>query len=74
MQIGDDTDIIATGPVYGNDCLHAQLILIRDVEQPGINRASGALIPIKIARFGLKAELCDGYRAVELLESIVKRH
>ena len=36
MQIGDDTDIFATGPVYGNDCLHAQLILIRDVEQPGL--------------------------------------
>jgi hypothetical protein len=62
MQIGDDTDIIATGPVYGDDCLHAQLVLVGDVEQPRINCAGRALIPIEIARFGLKADLCDRKR------------
>jgi hypothetical protein len=59
MQIGNDTDIIAAGPVYGNDCLHAQLVFVRNIEQPGINRAGGPLILIEIARFGRKADLCD---------------
>src|SRR5713101_10002520 len=26
VQIADDTDAIAAGPVYRNDCLHAQLV------------------------------------------------
>jgi hypothetical protein len=54
VEIADDTDAIPTCPVYGNDCLHAQLVLVRDVKQPGINRARCRLILIEIARFGFK--------------------
>ena len=63
MQIADDTDAIAAGPVYRNDCLHAQLVLVCEVKQPGINRAGRPLILVKIARFDFKAQLCDGHQA-----------
>ena len=59
MQISDDTYVIATGPVYGNYRLNAQLVLVRYVEQPRIDRAGRALVSVEIARLGLKAELCD---------------
>jgi hypothetical protein len=59
MQISNDTYVIAAGSVYGDDRLHAQLVFIRDVEQPGINRAGRPLTFVEIARLGLKAELCD---------------
>jgi hypothetical protein len=43
MQIAHDTDAIAAGPVYWNDCLHARLVLVREVEHPGINCAGRPL-------------------------------
>src|SRR5262249_16885584 len=63
-QIGDDTDAIAAGAVYGNDCFHPQLVLVRDVEQSRINHACRPLIPIEVARCSLKAELGDWDQAV----------
>jgi len=64
VQIADHTDAIATGAVYRNDCFHAQLVLVRDVKQAGINRAGRPLILVEIACFSFEAELGDRHQAV----------